>query len=197
MEPQKPAVRNEFKPLDLSTLKQVWLWRNLPHIRTNMHNCEPISWDEHQKWFERLVQSDDKTFFVFWQNERPIGILNFSQTPKGDLEWGCYLGDENVWPGSGLLLEIAALDYALIVRSATTLQAEVLSFNKNVIKMHRFFGYQEASAKKAAGVRQGAPYDVLCFYYTQERWQTQRADVLARLPKQIAHAAHFIEFQHK
>lgn len=190
----KQVLENQFRPLNSETLEQVWHWRNLPQIRANMHNDRLISWQEHQQWFHLLQQDPARTYLVLWQNTRPVGTLYFNQVADTALEWGCYLGEQDVWPGSGLLLEIAALDYALHFAKVAQLSAEVLPFNRNVIKMHRLFGYQEDPPLRQAGYRTDKPYDVLIFKYQLSDWNRQRTAVLARLPRQIAAAADLITF---
>jgi UDP-4-amino-4,6-dideoxy-N-acetyl-beta-L-altrosamine N-acetyltransferase len=188
---QYPVSR--FSPLTDAELKLVWQWRNQPDIRRNMHNDALISWPQHQQWFEQLQFDISRSFFVFYQNDRPIGVLNFNQRSNGVLEWGCYLGEQDVWPGSGLLLEIAALDYAAAQPEQHSLYAEVLSFNRSVIKMHQLFGYQPLPDRPGKA-RDGELYSVNVFEYALATWRANRTAVLARLPKQIAAAADRIQF---
>ena len=190
---QKHYPLSEFKPLTEALLRLVWQWRNQSEIRRNMHSDAPISWDEHLNWFEAQKLNPKRRFYVFFQDGRPIGVLNFSQLAQGVLEWGCYLGETDVWPGSGLLLEIAALDYAASDKATHTLYAEVLSFNQSVIKMHQLFGYQSMPDKPGA-VRDNEAYQVKVFAYPLSLWRNKRDAILAKLPKQIAAAAVRIKF---
>lgn len=193
MQLTKQYPTSQFRPLTETELSLIWQWRNLPDIRRNMHNDTLISWPEHLAWFEKLQSDFSRSIFVFYQNERPIGVLNFNQRSSGVLEWGCYLGESNVWPGSGLLLEIAALDYAAMQSTQHSLYAEVLSFNQSVLKMHRLFGYQPLSDLPGK-FRDNQPYQVNVFHYPLADWRANRNAVLASLPKQIAAAASFIQF---
>ncbi|MDR6983932.1 UDP-4-amino-4,6-dideoxy-N-acetyl-beta-L-altrosamine N-acetyltransferase [Rheinheimera pacifica] len=189
----KQYPTSQFRPLTEAELERVWQWRNQPDIRRNMHSDTPISWDEHLAWYEKLKFDLSRSFFVFHQNEQPIGVLNFNQRSNGVLEWGCYLGETNVWPGSGLLLEIAALDYAAMQNTQHSLYAEVLSFNQSVLKMHQLFGY--LSLPDLPGkLRDNQLYQVKAFHYPLADWRANRDAVLTRLPKQIAAAASFIQF---
>lgn len=190
---QKHYPLSEFKLLTEDLLQLVWQWRNQGEIRRNMHSDAPISWDEHLNWYEAQKLNPKRRFYVFFQDSRPIGVLNFSQIAEGVLEWGCYIGETNVWPGSGLLLEIAALDYAASDNATHTLYAEVLSFNHNVIKMHQLFGYQPKPDKPGA-TRENEAYQVKVFEYPVTAWCQNREAILAKLPKQIAAAAARIKF---
>lgn len=184
---------SHFSALTAADLERVWHWRNQSEIRRNMHNDAPISWEEHLSWFDKLQSDESRQVFIFKQNDRPIGVLNFSQRSQGVIEWGCYLGETDVWPGSGLLLEIAALDYAAAQIELTSLYAEVLSFNQGVVRMHEFFGYQPLP-ERPGQMRNDEPYVVNVFSYELDEWRKNRIRVLARLPKQICAAADLIQF---
>ena len=193
MASRSPVSR--FSPLTSSELELVLKWRNQPHIRQNMHNPETITWAQHEAWFGALENDANRDFFVFYQNDRPIGVLNFTehQSTSYTLEWGCYIGEDDVWPGSGLLLEIAALEYALNIKEATELYAEVLSFNKSVIKLHTLFQYTALEDGRAF-TRDQEKHVVKRFKYEREQWQQNKQKVLGRLPRQIGTAANFIHF---
>ena len=198
----KMSPNSQFIPLNDTHLETGLRWRNLPHIRANMHSTNEISWQQHLSWFETLKNDSKKQFFVFLQNERPVGVLNFTLVDAIEnphelttpcLEWGCYIGEDNVWPGSGLLLEIAALDYAFIGKNAATLYAEVLSFNQSVLKMHKLFQY-DALEDRTDEKTDGTIVTVKRFLYHQKQWLLKREKVLSMLPKQIGAAAQYIHF---
>lgn len=187
---------SEFTTLTEQDLPLVLAWRNQHHIRNNMHNNEEITWDGHVSWFNALKSNQDKQFFLFRQNSRPIGVLNFTQTqglPK-TLEWGCYIGEDNVWPGSGLLLEVAALNYAFSHAKADILYAEVLSFNTSVTKLHRLFRYEQLEDGDVVK-RDDIEHVVKRFSYSRAHWENNKNTVLTLLPKQIRLAAENITFE--
>ncbi|MEO9945580.1 MAG: UDP-4-amino-4,6-dideoxy-N-acetyl-beta-L-altrosamine N-acetyltransferase [Paraglaciecola sp.] len=190
---------HEFRPLTEQELTLVWQWRNRPRIQQNMHNNEAVAWQSHCNWFEGLQRDRSRSFFVLWQNQRPIGVLNFSGLDTFTPEWGCYLGETNVWPGSGIMLEVAALDYAVMgyVRENqlkySHLLAQVLSFNHAANKMHKLFEYEQVRQEPAAE-RDGNPFTVLHYSYELKQWLHKREKVLNKLPKNIRLASTQIQF---
>lgn len=182
-----------FQSLQKEQLELVWQWRNSPRIKQNMHNYAPVKWDEHCAWFEKLQKDPSRQFYVFLQNQRPIGVLNFSDMHTTRPEWGCYLGETNVWPGSGIILELAALDFAASQSQFSHLVAQVLSFNQAANKMHKVFEYEQVSMEKG-GQRNCLDYDILHYSYELKQWPQKRDKILKKLPKNIALAAANIEF---
>ncbi|MCF2948132.1 UDP-4-amino-4,6-dideoxy-N-acetyl-beta-L-altrosamine N-acetyltransferase [Paraglaciecola aquimarina] len=191
---------HEFKPLTQELLNLVWQWRNSPRIQCNMHNNAPVKWQDHLNWFDSLQGDNTRAFYVLWQNNRPIGVLNFSRLNTPTPEWGCYLGETNVWPGSGIILEVAALDFAANFCHSTHgrqtfshLLAQVLSFNHAANKMHKIFEYAQVG-QKPGGIRDGQEFEVLDYSYELRAWQNKRDKILAKLPKNIGLAAQQIQF---
>ncbi|HEY4319056.1 MAG TPA: UDP-4-amino-4,6-dideoxy-N-acetyl-beta-L-altrosamine N-acetyltransferase [Herbaspirillum sp.] len=174
-------------------LAQVLQWRNQPRIRQNMYNQQVISPVQHAQWFADLQRDPARCYFVMLQDGKPIGSLNYSDMQQPEWEWGCFIGEHAVWPGSGILLELAALDIAAAL-GAQRLRAEVLHFNQAPIKLHRFFGYRQLESKIAEIERDGIAHDALVFVYDMDDWRAARPGVLARLPKQVAAAAGNIRF---
>lgn len=193
--------QHSFKRATEAEMALVWQWRNAPQVRRNMFDHQPISWSAHQQWYQQMLQSGIPDYWLFWQNERPIGVLNFNYlSPEGTAsciaQWGCYLGEEQVWPGSGMLLEVAALDYALAQKQITVLQAEVLAFNQNVINMHRWFGYEVEQVVAEFVERDGEYVDKWVMNKSLVEWAEQRDQVLDKLPptyQQAIAALHFID----
>lgn len=177
--------QTEFTPFNDTYCRTIWQWRNQPRVREQMRSTEEISWQHHQNWFQSALLDNSRRDFVMLQNERPIGALNFTQVQQPRWEWGCYLGETNVWPGSGLLLEVAALDYALMHDNCQQLYAEVKVENKGALALHKLFEYHSAEPPNN---------DYLAFIYERRTWQQQRERVLAKLPKPHQEAAAAIQF---
>jgi UDP-4-amino-4,6-dideoxy-N-acetyl-beta-L-altrosamine N-acetyltransferase len=182
-----------FISLQKEHLKLVWQWRNNPRITQNMHNTALVEWQEHCAWFEKLQDDDSRKFYVCLQNLRPIGVLNFSNMNTATPEWGCYLGETNVWPGSGIILEVAALDFTASCSQFSHLLAQVLSFNNSANKMHKVFEYEKVSTEKG-GELNGQYFDIFHYSYELKQWRQKRDKILTKLPKNIALASAQIQF---
>ena len=190
----KAAIpEHAFQPLQKEQLQLVWQWRNSPRIMQNMHNSAPVKWHEHCAWFDKLEADNTRQFYIFLQSQRPIGVLNFSDMHTPTPQWGCYLGETNVWPGSGIILESAALDFSASHSQFRYLLAQVLSFNTAANKMHKVFEYDQVNLEKG-GERNGQVFEILHYSYELKRWAQKRDEIFAKLPKNIALAAANIQF---
>jgi UDP-4-amino-4,6-dideoxy-N-acetyl-beta-L-altrosamine N-acetyltransferase len=174
-------------------IERVRQWRNQDRIRRNMYTTEPISAMQQQAWFEGLEGDATRHFTLFLQDGRPVGCLYFTAIHDGEAQLGYYLGEEQVWPGLGLLLELAALDYGFGRIGLDTLLAEVLEFNSVPQKIHDLFGYERLGLRTEATRRDGQPVAAVVFRYLRSDWHNRRADILQRLPKQIREAAALLQ----
>lgn len=188
------APHSRFFPLDEQNLERARTWRNQARIRRNMLSDSEISPEQQGIWFAGLKKDPRRTYFVYAQDGRSVGMLYFTDISSRDCRIGFYLGEEAVWPGSGLLLEIAALDYALAFLGLDKIIAEVLDFNLPPQRMHAIFGFKLDGRKSSVVFRDGVLRDLLCYSCTAWAWRANRESVISKLPAQIQQAAKLIVF---
>lgn len=198
----KNTSEHVFVPFTQEYLDLVLLWRNSDRVRMNMHSNVRITPSEHANWFAALGDDQNRESWIYCQHNRPVGILNFTDTQSAHIEWGCYLGETDILPGSGIVLEWAALQWALTKANCLTLDAQVLSFNSSALKLHKLFGYEKVKSEQG-GVRTlqdkgiEEAYQVCFFSYDTQNWRDNQLKVLARMPKPIQKAISQIQFLEK
>lgn len=187
------APKSKFSPVTSDLIEKIRVWRNSPRVRVNMLDDTVIEPAQQERWFDSLEKSKDKQYMVFHQDSKPIGMLYFSDISEESCVWGCYIGEEAVWPGSGVILSVAALEYAFNILKVNRLCAEVFESNTSPIRMHQTFGYLEKPGKLAT-TKSGKEIKLKCFEFLRVDWENDKESVLAKLPKQIRQAANFIVF---
>lgn len=183
-----------FMPITADLIETIRVWRNSPRVRENMLDDTEIGREQQGIWFASLEKQHDKLYKVFCQNSKPVGMLYFSDINNESCTWGCYIGEEAVWPGSGVLLSIAALDFAFLSLKVEVLNAEVFEENSSPIRMHKTFGYSTLR-DKVVKTKSGREVTLKCFGYLKSDWLKNRENILSKLPKQIQHAANSIIFK--
>lgn len=191
---ERHLPRTWLTPITAADSEKLRLWRNLPRVRANSFDQREISAEDQQHWFAGLAGDSSRRYLLFGQNDKAIGCLSFTAITATSAHWGCYLGEEQVWPGTGLLIEIAALDYAEQMLGLATLHAEVLAHNPGPAKVHRLFGYTEGEPRQHR-FADGREEQVLCFSYPLGHWTIRRPRVLATLPASVQEAADQIYLQ--
>jgi UDP-4-amino-4,6-dideoxy-N-acetyl-beta-L-altrosamine N-acetyltransferase len=172
-------------PLDRERIELVRSWRNLERIRANMFTCEPITAEGQVAWFAGLAGDASRRVYLFEQDGRAIGVLTYNGIGSACASIGYYLGEEQVWPGTGLLLEYAALEQAFVALGIDEVVAEVLEANRSPQRLHEQFRFLAEGRRAEPLLRGGEVIQVLTWRMARSRWAEQREAVLASLPRQV------------
>lgn len=135
----------------------VLTWRNHPEVRAVSLTTHEITPEEHAKWWEAALADPRRHILIF--DECGVVIFDLREEPAS---WSFYLDVEGL--GRGLLaawmrLEQAAVDYAFGTLGLTRLGGEQLASNKQVIALHRRFGFRET--KRYERLIDGTPQTVV------------------------------------
>ncbi|XEQ94242.1 hypothetical protein SCACP_31410 [Sporomusa carbonis] len=155
-------------------LGQVFQWRSSQRIRAAMFSDHVITWEEHVKWFEKIVTGDINTqIFIFEVNKVPTGVVNLSKIDLHNRRcyWGFYVGDTSAPPGSGRAMGFLALEKVFDNMHFNKLCGEVLSSNAISQKYHLKLGFEQEGCLKKHIFKNGRFEDVICYGHFQEKWQ--------------------------
>ncbi|MCX5679375.1 MAG: GNAT family N-acetyltransferase [Candidatus Omnitrophica bacterium] len=65
-----------FRPAALEDCRKIFDWRNNPAARDNSLSSEPVSWQDHERWFKAKVFDPKTLFYVLLaENEKPVGQI--------------------------------------------------------------------------------------------------------------------------
>ncbi len=108
-----------------------------------MYTTHEISLDEHRSWFERMKDDPTKLYFLYLDDEAPLGVVGFNDIHRDNqtASWGFYAGDAAP-RGTGTRMLLAALDHAFGSLRLEKLWSEVLAFNAAGLALHRKLGFQ-------------------------------------------------------
>ena len=122
----------------------VLAWRNHPDVRAVSLTTHVIAPDEHAKWWDAALP-DPALKILIYADPDPAGVVIFDLR-KDPAVWSFYLDVAGL--GKRLLpawmrLEQAAVEYAFDTLAVERLGGETLATNKQVIALHRRFGFRE------------------------------------------------------
>lgn len=134
----------QLRVLNEADLNMVLLWRNHPNIRDKMYTSHEISEAEHSAWWSRVSTSSKEQYFIYEKASLPLGVVAFTQIDQisKNASWAFYAASDAP-KGTGTAMEFLALEYAFNNLRLNKLWCEVLSFNQNVLKLHKKFGFVE------------------------------------------------------
>ncbi|MEV6306204.1 GNAT family N-acetyltransferase [Actinoplanes sp. NPDC051861] len=138
-------------------------WRNHPAVRAVSLTTHEIQPEEHAAWW-----ASRKANVLIYQDEgRPAGVVIFNGGT-----WSFYLDVEGLGPRllqAWMRLEKEAVEYAFGTLGLETLGGETLAENKQVLALHRRFGFRET--RRYERLVDGVPKTVVW----TERKATERA----------------------
>lgn len=168
------AVR--LKPISADDLELVYSWRNQKHIREVMFNDQPICWEDHIAWFNRLEKAADRISLIYYLRNNPLGIVNFSLDIENEkCYWGFYIGNKAAPKGAGTIMGVAALDYIFKETNIRNVIGEVLDFNKKSLIFHEKLGFTYDG--KSVINRNGKNADIYLFSINKVEWEKDKRKI--------------------
>ncbi|MGG4199224.1 UDP-4-amino-4,6-dideoxy-N-acetyl-beta-L-altrosamine N-acetyltransferase [Peribacillus frigoritolerans] len=156
--------------------EMIYNWRNLEHIRINMYNDQPISYEDHGRWFESMLKNLKDYYRLFIYQQKPLGLISFKDINQQNqtCAWGFYIGEINAPKGSGTIMGFLGLDYAFHSLNMRKIIGEVLSFNKKSEMFHQKLGFKQEKLYKNKLNREGQFIDVIFFGLQKEEWEMHK-----------------------
>lgn len=139
------------RPVTPADCQMVWEWSNDPEVRATAFSTQPILWDDHVRWFDRVCRADDGVFFIGEDAAgQPVGQVRFVM-----------VGDSavitvNVAPdrrgaGMGTALIAAGSGELFAVSDAKQIQAFVKPANERSWRAFERAGYHHVGRTTYAG----------------------------------------------
>lgn len=128
----------EFSALSPVELELVFAWRNDERIRKHFIN-EAVGYDEHFAFAKSLKDDESKRYFLVFDDEKPIGVINFVSISKDECEFGIYQNPN--LKGFGRILLSNLVHYAFRNLRVKRLVARALKDNAKAIRLFLGFGF--------------------------------------------------------
>lgn len=134
------------RDVSLDDFEKIRTWRNNPAVAKYMYTDHHISLEEHQRWFHRLQADSSMRYWIIVSDGTDVGVIGLSNIDLVNkrASWAFYLAEESArGKGIGSYLEYFILNYSFDYLKLNKLCCEVLDINKNVVDMHKSFGFRE------------------------------------------------------
>jgi len=149
---EKYGVVNLVNYTDLTEEESqlVLAMRNHPEIMKWMYHSDEILLSEHHNFIEGLKKDSSRYYFLVKQNDLILGSINFLDLKNINHEvvFGLYANPYVSIAGIGRILEEASIFYASNKLQAKVLKLEVYSENKQVMNLHKKYGFNISGRKE-------------------------------------------------
>lgn len=159
-------------------------WRNAPTVRRHMYNSHVIQREDHVEWWKHTKANIDSEYFMYEDNERPIGIVAFTgiNRAQSNSSWAFYAAPDAP-RGTGSQMELLALDYAFGELDLHKLYCEVLSTNHAVVRLHEKFGFNIEGTFREQFRQEGMFIDIVRLGILKREWLVARPALAEKISK--------------
>lgn len=90
------------RKVDIFDARDVWEWWNDPLTRQMMAKKNFVPWDEHQQWFRRLIEDDNRLMCIGVCRESKVGVVRFDLRESASKLWEVSINLNPKFRGRGL-----------------------------------------------------------------------------------------------
>ncbi|MEI9476443.1 MAG: UDP-4-amino-4,6-dideoxy-N-acetyl-beta-L-altrosamine N-acetyltransferase [Deltaproteobacteria bacterium] len=173
----------DIRPEDKSLIRT---WRNLPEVARYMYTDHLITAEEHERWFQGILNDHKSRYWIITHNQEDVGLANLYGIDEINRRayWAFYLADPSGrGKGVGGAVEYLILRYVFDELQFNRLCCEVLATNPGVIEMHKNFGFIQKAYFRQHVIKNGQPMDVVLLAFLREDWALQKPGIEKHLRK--------------
>ena len=131
--------------------KDIWEWRNDKLTRKMSKNSNYITWENHKKWFSKVILDPDIFFYIGEIENKIIGSVRFVKHAKilNDFFVNINISPHNRGKGlSKILLKSSINKFSSEVNKIRFLKAEVKEINFLSKKLFENYGFDKENLSK-------------------------------------------------
>ncbi|HAA1524277.1 UDP-4-amino-4,6-dideoxy-N-acetyl-beta-L-altrosamine N-acetyltransferase [Campylobacter jejuni] len=122
-----------FTELNSQEINLIFKWRNHSDISQFM-KTKQIDFEEHLRFIRNLHQDSSKKYFLVFQDEQIVGVIDFINIAAKSCEFGLYANPNLKGVGQILMNEI--IKYAFEILKIKSLKACVFKQNKRALNLY-------------------------------------------------------------
>ena len=128
----------------ITDINDIFEWRNHPDIRKNFFDSEVITWNDHEKWFNKKLKDQDTTIYVAYHIENKIGSIRF-EANESVIKTSVMLNP--LFLGKGLGLQVIKMGIEKFIKEKKPSKSLIAEIKKNNVASIKTF--QKAGFKKS------------------------------------------------
>ncbi|HEB9329406.1 TPA: UDP-4-amino-4,6-dideoxy-N-acetyl-beta-L-altrosamine N-acetyltransferase [Campylobacter jejuni] len=132
-----------FTELNSQEIELIFKWRNDTYISQFM-KTKHINFEEHLRFLKNLHRDSSKKYFLVFQDEQMIGVIDFVNITTKSCEFGLYAKPNLKGVGQILMNEI--IKYAFEILKIKNLKACIFKQNQRALNLYlknNFYIYNE------------------------------------------------------
>ena len=160
-----------FDSFDKKYIDLIYKWRRDEKISQYMFSELDNDYQKHVNWFNQISQDKSCKYWIIKANETPIGLINLASIDVANqrLNAGYYIGEKR-YKILGAFPLPYVYNYVFKKMKFRKIYGEVISGNKNILKIHEMHGYSKVGVYKDHIKRDEIYHDVVIVELLSEKW---------------------------
>jgi UDP-4-amino-4,6-dideoxy-N-acetyl-beta-L-altrosamine N-acetyltransferase len=164
-----------FTRLQEEHLETVMGWRIKPEVSQYMLTDVTYDLENQRRWFDSIKDSVTCRYWVISYQDTPIGLISLAAIDRVNLRCtaGYYIG-ETQYRQLGAMITPYLYNYVFQEMKFRKIYGEVLSGNKNILKIHEIHGFREVGTWRDHVLKNGVFHDVVLIELLAVVWLKQK-----------------------
>lgn len=160
-----------FEKLRFEDLELVLKWRTSPHVTEFMYTDIENNMEKQYEWFKKINQSSTEKHWIIAYKGEKIGLISLTNIDYKNKKSssGFYIGELNYAILSSRILPYF-LNYIFLQLQFNKIYIEVMSHNKNMLKMDLHYGFRHVGTMKQHIFKNDKFYDVEILELLRSTW---------------------------
>jgi UDP-4-amino-4,6-dideoxy-N-acetyl-beta-L-altrosamine N-acetyltransferase len=145
-----------------------------------MYRDDPISQDEHQRWFQNILEdSASSRVRILESDSQASGLASLTKIDlrNRSCEWGGYLAPEiDRGGGVGRAMLFLSLEHAFEELDLNRVAVEVIVGNDAAIKLYESIGFLQEGLLRERAFRRSGPVDALILAMLRSEWTENKKE---------------------
>lgn len=173
-----------LRPVRAEDREKIYRWRNSPGVSRYMYTDHRITEEEHNQWFDAVLKDQSRKYWIIVYDKEEIGLVNIAEIDEENKRccYASYIVNEDIrGRGIGALAEYYVLKYFFEELGFNKVCAEVFSFNKAGINVHKSIGFREEGLYRQHRIKSGQFVDVVALAMLRSEWNEKKPQLEKKL----------------
>lgn len=174
----------QLRDLQPEDEERLYRWRSEPEVERWMSDAAFASREEHDRWFDGMLNDPSNRGWMICRDNRPAGLLTLTGLthPHKHAQWNWFVGEASLrGHGVGRATQALGLDRAFGELHLAKVWAEILAENDAALRSAAAVGFRREGYLRQHALKNGVFRDVVLVAMLRDEWARRREPVRREL----------------
>lgn len=162
----------KLRPMITADMEQVFNWRTKPEIADYMFGNSDFTMEQHERWFQRVLNDDKVDYRILTYTGEAIGLANAVDIDLAERScfWGFYIGASDAAKGSGTIMGNLMIEHIFNKYDIDCIYGEAFAFNEASLRLHDKLGFKQRPDLFYEELKKGQPERIIVMQLYRDRY---------------------------